>query len=98
ILAPLRSNALRPIRRRGSISVSTVPPTGRNCSGWTLSLHQDHTSADPWCRPLESSGAEPAGRLAVAADPVRESPPVQNPEAPKEQILPGISQAPVPHG
>ncbi|CAD5926605.1 protein of unknown function [Streptomyces sp. KY75] len=34
----------------------------------------------------------------VAADPVRESPPVQNPEAPKEQILPGISQAPVPHG
>lgn len=45
-----------------------------------------------------NSGAVAAGRLAVAADPVRESPPVENPEAPKEQLLPGISQAPVPHG
>ncbi|GAB2939623.1 hypothetical protein GCM10027028_46010 [Streptomyces sundarbansensis] len=34
----------------------------------------------------------------MAADPVRESPPVEKPEAPKEQLLPGISQAPVPHG
>ena len=32
ILFPLRSNALRPIRLRGSMSVCTVPPTGRNCS------------------------------------------------------------------
>ncbi|GGS53078.1 hypothetical protein GCM10010221_60100 [Streptomyces parvus] len=80
------------------MSVCTVPPTGRGLLTAVLSLHQHQTNADPWCRPLESSGAEAAGTLAVAADPVRESPPVENPEAPKEQLLPGISQAPVPHG
>ncbi|GGR65325.1 hypothetical protein GCM10010282_68000 [Streptomyces roseolus] len=35
-----------------------------------------------------------AGRLAVAVDTVRESPSERFPVAPKEQILPGISQAP----
>ncbi|GAA0497840.1 hypothetical protein GCM10010361_74280 [Streptomyces olivaceiscleroticus] len=49
-------------------------------------------------RPLEGCRAVALVGWSAIDDPVRESPPSPGPEAPKEQLLPGISQAPVPRG
>ncbi|BFO19741.1 hypothetical protein SHKM778_61290 [Streptomyces sp. KM77-8] len=67
------------------------PSTGRKL------IRKHYRTAQSAGRPLEGSDGVRAGTLAAAADPVRESPRT-TPEAPKEQILPGISQAHVPHG
>ncbi|CAK7282556.1 hypothetical protein SGPA1_20531 [Streptomyces misionensis JCM 4497] len=70
---------------------------GPSPSTWSQLIRKHYERALSPRRPLEEPAVDLAGRLIAAADPVRESPPTTS-EAPKEQILPGISQAHVPHG
>ncbi|GAA1591482.1 hypothetical protein GCM10009731_51430 [Streptomyces globosus] len=74
------------------MSVCTVTSTRSQLSAMT------NKRAFPGGGPLEGGPGSALVGWVAADDPVRESPPPSSTEAPKEQILPGISQAYVPHG